>query len=188
MRRILLHLRAPRADRGAGAYRHRRRTGRRSPRASRIRCSGPTTSWRWSRSGSSPALTGGRARWAYPAAFLAAMVLGGVLGVGARRCRGWSRRSSPRWWCWGRRPPSRCAPPLGLACAVIAVFGMAHGTAHGLEAPALGGAALRSAGSCSSTAALASGSGWRLGSAQRPAVARALGAAAGLAGVALMLA
>ena len=58
-------------------------------------------------------LTGGRARWAYPAAFLAAMLLGGVLGVRARCCRGWSRRSSPRWWCSGRRPPSRCGRRSG---------------------------------------------------------------------------
>ena len=41
--------------------------------------------------------------------------------------------------------PSRywvaCAlrPPLPLACAAIALFGAAHGYAHGLEAPALGG-------------------------------------------------
>ena len=177
-------------DRGAGAYRHRRRTGRRSPRASRIRCSGPTTSWRCWRSG----CFAGDDRRAGAVGLSGGVRRGdgarrGARGRVARCCRWWSRRSSPRWWCWGRRSPSRCGRRSRLACAVIAVFGMAHGTAHGLEAPALGGAALRPRASCSSTAALHPRPGWRFGVGAAAGGRRGRWARlAGVAGVALMLA
>ena len=80
-------------------------------------------------------------------------------------------------------------PPLLLACGVIALFGMAHGYAHGLEAPGLGGlpyaAGFVVATSILHGAGLALGFG--VGSLGRPALARGMGALACLGGVALIL-
>jgi urease accessory protein len=75
--------------------------------------------------------------------------------------------------------------PLPVACAAISFFGLAHGYAHGLEGPALGGAAY-GLGFLLATAGL-NLAGLAAATAGRP-LARALGAAAGVAGVALMLA
>ena len=163
--------------RGLGASRHRRA---RAPFASGL--AHPLLGRR-----PPPGDAGGRAarradRWAGAVGLSGGVPRGdgarrGARASAARCCRGWSRRSSPRWWCWGRRPPSRCGRRSAVACAVIAAFGMAHGYAHGLEAPALGGAGygLRvpplDRGSCMLAGLAAPGA------AQRPAVARALGAA-----------
>ena len=81
-------------------------------------------------------------------------------------------------------------PPLPLACAVIALFGMAHGYAHGLEAPGLGGLPY-AAGFVVATSMLHGvglALGFAAGSLGRPAFARAIGALACLGGVALVLA
>ena len=86
------------------------------------------------------AMTGGRARWACPAAFVGAMRARRHARLRRRGAARWSsRRSSPRSWCSARRSPSRCARRCRWPAAAIALFGVAHGYAHGLEGPALGG-------------------------------------------------
>jgi urease accessory protein len=82
---------------------------------------------------------GGHSLWAIPAAFLAAMIGGGILGavgatlplvefgiIGSVIALGVLIAAN-----------AKLAAPLGLA--VIALFGAAHGHAHGAEMPAAGG-------------------------------------------------
>ena len=79
-------------------------------------------------------------------------------------------------------------PPLAAACAAIALFGLAHGYAHGLEAPALGGLAY-AAGFVSATAtlhALGLAIGFAAGRTDRPAIARAFGGLACVGGLFLV--
>lgn len=80
-------------------------------------------------------------------------------------------------------------PPLPLACAAIAAFGLAHGYAHGLEGPELGGLPY-AAGFILATSAL-HGLGLALGfgtaAISRPGVTRALGGLTCAAGLALIL-
>ena len=68
------------------------------------------------------------------------MVLGGVLGAGGAVLPGVEPAILASVVVLGAAAAFAVRAPLGVACAVIAAFGMAHGTAHGLEAPALGGA------------------------------------------------
>jgi urease accessory protein len=135
------------------------------------------------------AMTGGRARWAYPASFLAAMVAGGLLGFEGAALPVVEPAILASVVVLGAAVAFALRPPLTLACGVIALFGLAHGYAHGLEAPALGGLAY-AAGFVAATSLL-HGAGLVLGaaagSAGHPAVARGLGAVACLGGLALVL-
>ena len=87
------------------------------------------------------AMTGGRARWAYPASFVAAMILGGFLGFEGAALPVIEPTILASVVVLGAAIAFALRPPLALACGVIALFGMAHGYAHGLEAPGLGGLA-----------------------------------------------
>ena len=109
------------------------------------------------------AMTGGRARWAYPASFVAAMILGGFLGFEGAALPVIEPTILASVVVLGAAIAFALRPPLALACGVIALFGMAHGYAHGLEAPGLGGLAY-AAGFVAATAAL-HGVGLALGSA-----------------------
>jgi len=135
------------------------------------------------------AMTGGRARWAYPLSFLGAMVAGGLLGFEGATLPVVEPAILASVVVLGAAVAFALRPPLPLACGVIALFGLAHGYAHGLEAPALGGLAY-AAGFLFATALL-HGAGLALGSAAgsagRPAFARGLGALACLGGLALIL-
>ena len=75
-------------------------------------------------------------------------------------------------------------PPLALACAAIALFGLAHGYAHGLEGPALGGLAY-ALGFVVATAALHGPAGLALATAGRPASPARVGGLTCAAGLAL---
>jgi urease accessory protein len=78
---------------------------------------------------------GGRARWALPAAFLAALVLGGVLA--------WSGGALPQVetavalsvLALGLLVATRCRTPLLAGMAIAAAFALFHGYAHALEMP-----------------------------------------------------
>lgn len=135
------------------------------------------------------ALTGGRATWAYPATFLAAMLAGGLLGFAGVPVPLVEPAILASVVVLGAAVAFALRLPPSVACPAIAVFGLAHGFAHGLEGPELGGAAY-AAGFVVSTAAL-HGLGLALGFAAarvgQPAVTRALGGLTGLAGVALIL-
>lgn len=131
------------------------------------------------------ALTGGRALWAYPASFVAAMVLGGALGFESVALPVVEPAILASVVVLGVAVAFAIRPPLALACGIIALFGVAHGYAHGLEGPALGGLPY-GAGFILSTLTLhltGLGLGSAAASAQRPAVARTLGGLTTLAGV-----
>lgn len=134
------------------------------------------------------AMTGGRAVWAYPASFVAAMLLGGVLGFDGVELPVVEPTILASVVVLGAAVAVAARPPLAVACAVIAVFGAAHGYAHGLEGPALGGAGYALGFVLATTAlhGVGLGIGYALGSGW-PMVARALGALTALAGVALAI-
>ena len=136
------------------------------------------------------AMSGGRATWAYPASFIGAMVLGGFLGFEGAELPVIEPTILASIVVLGAAIACALRPPLLLACGVIGLFGMAHGYAHGLEGPELGGAPY-AAGFVIATAIL-HGIGLALGFAGatlgRPALARTLGALTAAAGVALAFA
>lgn len=84
-------------------------------------------------------MTRGRALWAYPASFVAAMILGGALGYEGVALPIVEPAILASVVALGAAAAFALRPPLALACAAIALFGVAHGYAHGLEGPALGG-------------------------------------------------
>jgi urease accessory protein len=134
------------------------------------------------------AMTGGRARLACPASFVAAMVAGGLLGFEGAALPVVEPTILASVVVLGLAIAFAVRPPLALACAVIALFGLAHGFAHGLEAPALGGlpyvAGFVIATSALHGVGLALGlAGARLG---RPALVRALGALTAAGGLLLV--
>jgi urease accessory protein len=136
------------------------------------------------------AMTGGRAIRAYPVSFVAAMVVGGFLGFGGAALPVVEPAILASVVVLGAAVALAARPPLLLACGAIALFGVAHGYAHGLEGPALGGVRY-AAGFVVATLLLhAAGVGLGLlaASAGRPAVARGLGGLIGLAGVAMVVA
>lgn len=133
------------------------------------------------------ATAGGRAVWALPASFVGAMLLGGVLGLGAVALPVIEPAILASVVVLGVAIALAIRPPLPLACAVVGAFGVAHGYAHGLEAPALGGLGYFAGFGLATAALHAGGLGIGLGAAAlgRPAVARALGAFTAAAGLAL---
>lgn len=129
------------------------------------------------------ALTGGRALLAYPAAFLVAMLAGGVVGAGATGLPVIEPAILASVIVIGaaaalalRVSPWAALPALGL-------FGLAHGFAHGVEGP---GGASYALGFLIATAAL-HGAGIALTRLGLNA-ARVLGAGVAVAGVALAVA
>lgn len=85
------------------------------------------------------AMTGSRALWAYPLSFVAAMLAGGLLGFGGAALPLMEPAILASVVIFGAAIAFAVRPPLLLACGIIALFGLAHGYAHGLEGPALGG-------------------------------------------------
>ncbi len=130
------------------------------------------------------AMTGGRAVWALPASFVGGMVAGGLLGFGGAALPVVEPAILASVVVLGLAVACALRLPLALACTALALFGVAHGHAHGLEGPALGGAAY-AAGFVLATAALHGlGLGLALGLG-RPAVVRGLGALTAVAGLVL---
>jgi len=130
------------------------------------------------------AVTGGRALWAMPLAFVGAMVLGGAMGMAGIDLPA----VEPMILCsvvvLGVATALALRPSLPLALAGIALFGIAHGHAHGAEGPA-GQMLPYAAGFVIATAGLhlaGIGAGLALGQ-QR--FARALGGAAAVGGLIL---
>ena len=132
------------------------------------------------------ATVGGRALWAYPAAFVAAMVAGGALGGLGLSLWGVEHVIVGSVILLGALSALAARAPLAAALPLIALFGLAHGAAHGLEGPAGGGLdytagfALATAGL--HAAGLALGLGLMRGGAW---AARGAGALAALTGVLL---
>ena len=136
------------------------------------------------------AITGGRAVWAMPLAFLAGMLGGGLAGAAGLAVAAVEPMILASTILLGAAAALALRPALPLALAAVAAFGAVHGLAHGTEGPQ-GGLALYAAGFIAATAALhlvglVAGRGLaRLAGA---GAARSLGAGSALAGLVLAFA
>jgi urease accessory protein len=96
---------------------------------------------------------GGRALWLVPTTFLAIMAAGGLLGVAGVSFYFVEPGIAASVVVLGAIVALALKPPVALAMAVVAVFAVFHGYAHGIEAP-LGSAATYGAGFLVATALL----------------------------------
>jgi urease accessory protein len=96
---------------------------------------------------------GGRALWLVPATFLAIMAAGGLLGVAGVSFYFVEPGIAASVVVLGIIVALAVKPPVALAMALVAVFAVFHGYAHGIEAP-LGSAATYGAGFLVATALL----------------------------------
>jgi urease accessory protein len=131
------------------------------------------------------AMTGGRAIWALPLAFVTAMLAGGALGASGAALPGVEPMILASIMVLGALAGLALRLPLPGAVALVAVFGVAHGFAHGVEWPSADLAAY-AAGFAIATALL-HGIGLAAGLllVRLPLAARGLGAATALGGLAL---
>ena len=135
---------------------------------------------------------GGRALYLIPGAFIAAMVLGGILGASHVSMGPVELAIALSVFALGLAVACRINPALPAAAAIAAFFGVFHGHAHGTEMPDMAAGLAYGAGFVASTALLhAAGIAigrltgelkGRLGN----AVLRAIGAAVTLAGASLI--
>lgn len=132
------------------------------------------------------AQTGGRALWAMPAGFVGAMLLGGVMGAAGLPFPAVEPMILASIIILGALVALAGKLPLMAALPLIALFGAAHGWAHGAEGPSSGMASY-ALGFALVTAAL-HGAGLLLGRALGQLALRGLGGAAAVAGLALAVA
>ena len=128
---------------------------------------------------------GGASLWAMPLSFVTAMVLGGALGFAGLPFPAVEPLILASIVLFGVLVALAARLPLMATLPLIALFGAAHGWAHGAEGPATGIAAY-ALGFAAMTAALHL-AGIALGRVTSTLALRGLGAAAALAGVALAL-
>ncbi|HPD92721.1 MAG: HupE/UreJ family protein [Rhodobacter sp.] len=132
------------------------------------------------------AQTGGRALWAMPLGFVVAMLAGGALGASAPGLPVIEPMILASVIVLGALIAMSVRLPPGLALSLIALFGAAHGWAHGAEGPQTG-QAFFAAGFALVTALLHL-SGIALGRGLGAVALRGAGAGAALAGLALAVA
>jgi urease accessory protein len=128
----------------------------------------------------------GKSLWALPGAFVAAMVAGGALGAGGIPFPAVEPMILSSIIVLGVLVALATRLPLAALVPLVAVFGLAHGWAHGAEGPATGMAAY-AVGFAVATAILHF-SGIAIGRALPRLALRGLGAGAALAGLALVVA
>jgi urease accessory protein len=136
------------------------------------------------------AIRGGKAVWAWPLAFLSAMAAGGAFGLGNASLPLVEPVVLASAIILGGLTAAATKAPLAAGAGLVALFGLAHGYAHGLEAPA-GPAVTYAAGFLLATASLVAlglAVGLGLLRIERPNLLRLLGAAAALCGLAVVLA
>ena len=134
------------------------------------------------------AMIGGRALFALPGAFVGAMLAGFALSLGGVAIPMVEPVILASVIAFGAAAALALRVDLWVAVGAVALFGLAHGNAHGSEL-GVAGALPFAAGFVVATAALhAAGAGIGLALARLPMAARALGGAAALAGVALAIA
>jgi urease accessory protein len=97
---------------------------------------------------------GGRAMWLWPASFVAAMVVGGALGMMGLALPAIEPAIAASLLILGLMIAVSATLPVWAGMATIALFGLFHGNAHGLEAPVNAGGFLYAAGFVLSTASL----------------------------------
>jgi urease accessory protein len=137
------------------------------------------------------ALKGGRALWAWPAAFVALMLAGGALAMAGLSLPLVEPGILASIVVLGLLVASAAQVPVALGAVLVGAFALLHGHAHGVEAPAAGQALLYALGFAVATAGL-HGIGLAAGLASRGAFWRKAirigGALAALAGAMLALA
>ena len=84
------------------------------------------------------AKTGGRALWAMPLTFVAAMLAGGAIGAAGIPVPGVEPAILASIVVLGAAVALALRPPLAVALTLVAVFAAAHGVAHGAEGPEAG--------------------------------------------------
>jgi urease accessory protein len=133
---------------------------------------------------------GGHARWAVPSAFIAIMTLGAVGGVYGLALPAVETLIAVSVIVLGVMVALSVRVPVAAAAAIVAVFGLFHGHAHGAEMPAMAQALQYGLGFIVATAAL-HGAGLALGTVlprfTSANAIRIVGGAIATAGVALML-
>jgi urease accessory protein len=135
------------------------------------------------------ALSGGRRVWTWPLAFIASMLIGGGLAHEGLTLPNIEPAIAASAIILGLAIALLLKLPAAAGAFMIAAFGMAHGYAHGLEAPGAG-FALYAAGFTLATAALhltGIAGGFLIGRQAKPWVPRAVGALTAAAGFALLM-
>jgi urease accessory protein len=99
-------------------------------------------------------LVGGRSLFVWPASFLGAMLGGGALAMGGVMLPGVELVIAASVVALGLAVALGLTPQIVLGAALIALFGLAHGHAHGLEAPEAGSGLAYAAGFVLATAGL----------------------------------
>jgi urease accessory protein len=133
-------------------------------------------------------LVGGRARWTYPLAFVAMMVVAGLWGMSGAALPGVEVGIAVSVIILGLAIALKAAPPLAAGTAACALFAIFHGHAHGAELPDGASSIGYALGFVLATASL-HGVGLALAgvlAARAPMVARVAGGGLVLAGVALL--
>lgn len=133
-------------------------------------------------------LTGGRARLAYPLAFVGMMVLSGLWGMSGAALPGVEIGIAVSVVVLGLAIALKATPPLAAGAAACAIFAIFHGHAHGAELPQGASGLGYALGFVLATAAL-HGAGLGLAellAARAPLLARFAGGGLALAGVAIL--
>lgn len=136
---------------------------------------------------------GGRALWVLPATFVGVMAIGGFLGVAGLALPGVEGGILASVLVLGALVAAAVRFPLPAAAAVVAIFALFHGHAHGTEMPVTASGIAYGIGFCTATALLhATGviapSILSRSVAERPTTwVRVAGAAIGIAGIFLAL-
>ena len=129
---------------------------------------------------------GGRALWALPLAFVGSMIAGGLAGYAGLAFPGVEPMILASVIILGALVAMAARVPLAMLVPGVALFGFAHGWAHGAEGPA-SGLALYAVGFAGATMALhlaGIGAGLAL---KRGALLRGLGGGTAVAGLALAM-
>ena len=79
---------------------------------------------------------GGRALWLVPATFVAIMAVGGAIGMSGLPIPFVETGIALSVVALGLVLMTRIAPPVGVAMALVGLFAIFHGHAHGAETPA----------------------------------------------------
>lgn len=133
-------------------------------------------------------LTGGRARFAYPLAFVGMMVLSGLWGMSGAALPGVEIGIAVSVVVLGLAIALKATPPLAAGAAACAIFAIFHGHAHGAELPQGASGLGYALGFVVATASL-HGAGLGLAellAARAPLLARLAGGGLALAGVAIL--
>lgn len=133
-------------------------------------------------------LVGGKARFAYPAAFVVTMVVAGLWGMSGGTLPGVEIGIGVSVVALGLAIAFNVAPPVAVGTVVCALFAIFHGYAHGAELPENAGALSYAAGFVLATVAL-HGLGLVLATqiaGRAPRLARFAGGAMAVAGIAFL--